>query len=74
MPTSAPSARGDVCSGSNSRTRPSEVEIAMTARAEDEEGRFGSELEGTRENVAGLSASGSGTLHAVMILSLRVGS
>jgi len=65
MPTSASSARGDVCSGSNSRTCPSEVEIATTARAEDEEGRFDSELEGMREDVAGLSASGSGTRAAV---------
>jgi hypothetical protein len=65
MPTSASSARGDVCSGSNSRTCPSEVEIATTARAEDEEGRDESELEGRREGVAGLGTGGSGTRAAV---------
>lgn len=65
IPTSASSARGDVCSGSNSRTCPSEVEIATTARAEDEEGRDESELEDMREDVAGLDAGDSGTRAAV---------
>ncbi|KAG2087127.1 uncharacterized protein F5147DRAFT_659040 [Suillus discolor] len=38
--TSSSRARGDVCSGSNLKTYPSEVDIAATAaEAEDEEGR-----------------------------------
>lgn len=60
IPTSESRARGDVCRGSNSRTCPSEVEIATSARAEDEEGRDENE-EGRRATVAALGIGDSGT-------------
>lgn len=71
MPASKSSARGDVCSGSNSRTCPLEVEIVMTAQAEDEEERA-ERLWASAQVAPGHELRVSSCVRAVVVLRLRV--
>lgn len=73
MPASKSSARGDVCGGSNSRTCPLEVEIVMTAQAEDEEERA-ERLWASARVAPGheLRVSVRACVRAVVVLRLRV--